>query len=864
MKNTKMLFWTVVLIIICYLLSMGVSVNSLNSVVEKNDEELSKVLTSKVYDTINNILTEPIMVAQTMASDYYLTEPLSRDDFPSKEEEEKLVRYLSTISKRMNYNSVFVVSEKSRVYYTQEGFNKFVSPETDSHDVWYSLFVDSGKNYDFDVDTDEVHDNEWTVFVNCRIEDSDHELLGACGVSVVMTELQDILQEYEREYNVKINLINDKGLVQVDTDAINIENKVLDVDISDVTGTKDYVYKKTGDGGYSVSKYVEKLGWYLVVQSDGEGNGKIYSSLIFQNICIFFLILFGCVFMVSTYLSIEKKKMDEDALNKERYAKEQEVLKAQAEQASKAKGEFLANMSHEIRTPINAVLGMDEMILRESTEPKILEYAGDIRRAGKTLLSLINDILDFSKIESGKMNLNPSEYDLGIVFGELYDMICVKAKKENLQLTFDIAPDTPAHLYGDEVRIRQILTNILTNAVKYTHEGGVTLKVSSKKISEDTVQLFVSVKDTGIGIRKEDQERLFDSFQRLDESKNRNIEGTGLGLSITMRLLDLMGSKLSLESTYGEGSEFYFYLEQKLLDTQTIGDMKQYYEYERKKIVISGEKFLAPDARILVVDDNEMNLKVFLGLLKNHGMQIDTAICGKDCLSRMQERSYHIIFMDHLMPEMDGVETMKQAKSLPNNLSKDAIMIALTANSVAGAREMFLAEGFDDYLEKPIIANKLEQMILNYLPEEIILREVQEPADIVESEMAAPSEPGGNGEQVIIDWEMGKKFCAGDDGLYREILKTFLESASDSELQKFFDASDFQNYRIKVHAMKTNLANVGAVEVSEVAKKLELALKNENDEQYVKKHHEEFMILYQLVVDAVEEYLKQEEATDEI
>ena len=538
----------------------------------------------------------------------------------------------------------------------------------------------------------------------------------------------------------------------------------------------------------------------------------------------------------------------------ERYAKEQEELKKQADEANKAKGEFLANMSHEIRTPINAVLGMDEMILRESREPEIQSYAADIRRAGNILLSLINDILDFSKIESGKMDIIPIEYDLGNVLCGLMDMIRSRAEEKNLLLELKVDPDTPAHLFGDEVRLRQIIINILTNAVKYTPEGKVTLTVSGKKVSEDSVQLYVSVKDTGIGIKEEDRERLFESFQRVDETRNRNIEGTGLGLSITMRLLNLMGSRLEVESTYGIGSDFYFYLEQKQMDEQIIGDIQKKIEQEKVKINISTEPFYAPEAKILVVDDNEMNLKVFLGLLKGHGMQIDTANCGKDCLSLMEQKSYHIVFMDHLMPEMDGVETLKRAKELENNLSKDAVMIVLTANAVSGAREMFLEEGFQDYLAKPIIAIQLEKMILNYLPKALIQNADSEQPELLVCESHGNA-PAAKAENDIVDWERGRILCAGNEDFYTEILRTFLDAHSDTTLSQCYEASDFENYRVKVHAVKTNLANIGAVDASEMAKKLELALNNEKDVNYVKAHHEEFIRVYKKVVSKVEKYV---------
>lgn len=539
----------------------------------------------------------------------------------------------------------------------------------------------------------------------------------------------------------------------------------------------------------------------------------------------------------------------------EKAKEEAERAKEIAQEANRAKSDFLANMSHEIRTPINAVLGMDEMILRESTDSKILEYASDIKLAGSMLLSLVNDILDFSKIESGKMDIVPVDYNLGIMLSDTVDMIRSRAEEKKLQLELRIEPNTPVHLHGDEVRLRQIITNILTNAVKYTPEGKVILTVSGKKISAGAVQLYVSVKDTGIGIKKEDIGRLFDSFERVEESRNRNIEGTGLGLSITMRLLNLMGSRLEVESTYGEGSDFYFYLEQKQLDDEVIGeDIQKYCENEKGKISISTEQFYAPDAKILVVDDNEMNLKVFLGLLKKHGMQIDTAMSGKECLARIEKNAYHIIFMDHLMPEMDGVETLRRIRELKTNQSKDAVIIILTANAVSGAREMFLQEGFADYLSKPIIAVKLEKMIRKYLPEELLLEN-----DLGQKE-EIPVESGehvkdAQSEDSFVDWNKGKALCMGDEEFYRDILQIFIDSPSAMELRQYYEEADFENYRIKIHAIKSNLANIGAMVPSDMAKQLELALKNENNVSYVQENHDEFMTVYERVVSEVKTYL---------
>ena len=549
----------------------------------------------------------------------------------------------------------------------------------------------------------------------------------------------------------------------------------------------------------------------------------------------------------------EMKKVAEEA------KEEAERAKEIAQEANRAKSDFLANMSHEIRTPINAVLGMDEMILRESADAQIQEYALNIKQAGSMLLSLINDILDFSKIESGRMDIIPVDYDLGMLLGDTIDMIRSRAEEKKLSLEWNIDANTPVHLHGDEVRIRQILMNLLTNAVKYTQKGKVVLTVSGKRAA-DRVLLRVSVRDTGIGIKEEDMERLFDSFQRVDESRNRNIEGSGLGLTITTRLLKLMGSELGVESTYGEGSEFYFCLEQTLLDDQVIGaDFRKYYADEKEKISVADVQFYAPDARILVVDDNEMNLKVFTGLLKRHGMQIDTAMSGRECLALLAENTYHIIFMDHLMPEMDGVETFRRIRMLKTNRSRDAVVIILTANAVSGARAMYLREGFRDYLSKPVIAEKLERMIRKYLPEDLLVQSEPAPAEELPAEATGQVEDSQS-EDGLVDWKKGKALCMDSEEFYREILQIFLDSAADEELRKHYEESDFENYRIKVHSMKSNLANIGAKTASELAKKLELALKNDHDEAYVREHHEEFLAVYGKVVSEVRAYLESKEA----
>lgn len=386
--------------------------------------------------------------------------------------------------------------------------------------------------------------------------------------------------------------------------------------------------------------------------------------------------------------------------------------------ANTAKSAFLANMSHEIRTPINAILGLNTMTMRESKEEAILEYAREIEQSGQTLLSLINDILDISKVESGKLEIIPVEYDLSSVINDVMNMISFKAKSKNLALELNVDETIPNRLFGDDIRIRQILMNLLTNAVKYTEKGTVTLAVEGEVV-EKTVILTFMVKDTGIGIRDEDREKLFEKFERLDTIKNRNVEGTGLGMAIIQKFLGLMNSKLDVDSVYGEGSTFLFKIEQSIVNEAPIGDIDKKYE-KSKKTSDTEVRYIAPDAKILVVDDNKTNLLVFSKLLQRVKVQVDEADGGQAALNMCNDKKYDIIFLDHMMPGMDGIETLRELKEHQKGLNVDTPVIALTANAISGSREFYLENGFDDYVSKPIDPKKLEKMIYDILPETMI------------------------------------------------------------------------------------------------------------------------------------------------
>jgi len=507
--------------------------------------------------------------------------------------------------------------------------------------------------------------------------------------------------------------------------------------------------------------------------------------------------------------------------------------KQQAMQASESKGRFLANMSHEIRTPIHAVLGMDAMILRESREARIREYALDIQNAGQTLLSLINDILDLSKIESGKLEILPVEYDFSSLIHDVVNMIGMKARDKGLALNLSVDKELPSRLWGDDVRIRQILVNLMNNAVKYTETGSVALTVNAV-ICGDTANLTFRVEDTGIGIREEDIEKLYHEFERIEEQRNRKIEGTGLGMNITIQLLERMGSSLKVESVYGKGSTFSFTLEQKIMDYEPIGDLEQRIKNQAGTYSYQA-MFTAPEARVLIVDDNAVNRRVFVNLLKATQIQVEEAVGGEECLELVRKKAYDLIFLDHMMPDLDGIVVLHKMEEWEDYPCQSTPVIALTANAVSGAREMYLGEGFQGFLSKPVNPEKLEKMIMEILPEEKVNYGESEPAF---SGQEAKEETGENAlpELEGIDWNYAQLYCR-DAAVLKDTVNYFYQTMETeaAKLEHFLavlgqsketDSEALSQFRIQVHSMKNSAAMIGAVSLAGVARMLEYAARD--------------------------------------
>ena len=630
--------------------------------------------------------------------------------------------------------------------------------------------------------------------------------------------------------------------------------------------------------------------WYLVIIIK---NSELYKAPMYLllvsiviNLVVFLLIstfyLIG--YRSETKFNTRMEEMKEIERKKDYEAKVLKLEKSAADSANKAKSDFLADMSHEIRTPINAILGMNEMILHESGEADIKDYASNIKSAGTTLLSIINSILDFSKIEDGRMSLVPAEFDTTKLINDLVHSISERAKEKQLELKLDIDETLPSRLLGDDVRISQVIMNLLTNAVKYTEKGYVKLSIKNMASGGDEKKLLVSVKDTGIGIRKEDIDKLAISFERVDEKRNRHIEGTGLGISIVTRLLIMMKSELKIKSEYGKGSEFYFELPIDVVDPTPIGKYepngRQKSRTELLRINMS-----APKAKVILTDDNEMNRKVAANLMKLFGIKPTMCESGRKTIEEMTKNRYDILFLDHMMPEMDGIETLKLLKD--KYILGNTKVVALTANAVVGAREQYIGSGFDDYLSKPIQIPELENILRRYLDENLIeapiepgetKREKQNDSKVKQEENQGVNNlkrdasedrivsgdvtdmSGSSGEhgkmerlrEIGISVETGISYCGEDEDFYLEVLNDYVAAVSDriEKLTGFLNDENMKDYKILIHSVKSSAKTIGDMSLFEKAKDLEAAASAGNL-SYVKEKHDPVLKEYRDMASAI-------------
>lgn len=570
---------------------------------------------------------------------------------------------------------------------------------------------------------------------------------------------------------------------------------------------------------------------YYVVQEVVISLGIIFVSLIVAGI-------------VNSLITEQNHRLL-DALRKEKRSQQE------AEAANMAKSSFLANMSHEIRTPINAILGMNEMILREEKDPAIRGYAGNIQASGNSLLSIVSDVLDISKIESGKLEIIPVDYEVNSLISDCCNMAAGRAKAKELELLVECADNVPMKLCGDETHIRQIIMNLLTNAVKYTEKGTVKLIVSGS-FNDGGFVLKVDVSDTGIGIAEENLPQLFTQFQRFDLQRNRNIEGTGLGLSIVKRLCDLMSGTITARSVLGSGSTFTVELPQKVVDSTPCGGVNLNYsagaEHEYH------HSFEAPEAKILAVDDLPVNLLVIANLLKETRIKIDTAGSGRECMDKCSQQKYDLILMDHMMPEMDGVQTFEKLHGDKSSPNFETPVIMLTANALAGMREQYMDVGFADYVSKPVRGAKLEEAIRRNLPESLIKPASPEiPAEAVSTEPSGFADICSAVPELNVNAAL--QYCCGSAELLNDLLHDFTENDHFSDLKAAFEEKRWEDYRRHAHSLKSTSLMIGLTGLSERARASELALKGGCTE-FAELNHDSLIEEYSALLGKIKDYLK--------
>ena len=742
---------------------------------------------------------------------------------------------------------------------------------------WYRKAVDAGGKVIIVSPYVDAQTNSVVITI-CRLLDDgkeagSYEERNVVALDVIVNHIQDVTEEVEVGGKGYAMIINDDGLIVAHKDrTMNGKNVNTVMGQDFLAGLLETKYGRTeaviGEDEYTLFLSQVMDQWFVaVVVSNDELFADTRSQLrvnVFVSLTIFALISF---FYYLGYKNEQaySRKMEELNAIKQKQEYEAEVLrleKVTADEANKAKSSFLADMSHEIRTPINAILGMNEMILRESDNGEVSEYAKNIKNSGRNLLALINSILDFSKIEDGKMEIVPVRYSVSALITYLINSVQEKADAKGLTLNVNIDPSIPSELNGDDMRINQIILNLLTNAVKYTPEGSVTLNVELRERKGDRIKLFIEVKDTGIGIKESEMAKLFESFERLDEIRNRNIEGTGLGMSIATKLLGLMGSELKVKSKYGEGSSFSFELWQKVENEETIGEYRM-SKMEDESAGSYRESFHAPNARLLIVDDTKMNIVVAVNLLKNTRIKIDTALNGEDAIQLASDNAYDVILMDQRMPGMDGTQTLAGIRALENGMNAETPVICLTADAIRGARERYMAEGFDDYLTKPVDGRSLEKMLITYLPKDKV------ETGIFASDNENHNKDNGKNtlfaalKKVGVNTRSGLNFCMNDEELYRKVLSEYItESQSKREnLENFYKLKDWANYTIYVHSLKSTSKTIGAQKLSEMAAILENASKEKN-EMVIENRHADVMQIYEDLVSVIRDNIKSESAEE--
>ena len=824
--------------------------------------ELGNDKATTTADEIENYLTVAYSTLRVTAETVDLMDR-------NNEAEEKIRNYLVSETDNLKHefdeNFTGIYGYINGIYMDGAGWTPPEGYDATKRD-WYQAAVNAGGRAVIVSPYIDAQTGEIVVTIARMLTDS----RDVVALDVIANHVQDVTQQVDIGGRGYAMIVNEDDLVVAHRDQTFVGRNLAEiasgefVQMLHTNGEGRFDSEINGeDSTFFISKVMDQ--WYVVIVVNRMQLLEDVRSQLTINILVS-LAIFSLISLFY-YLGYKNeqaysRKVEEMKASRQKQEYEAEVLRLEkmaADEANRAKSGFLADMSHEIRTPINAILGMNEMILRETGETETLSYAKNIKSSGRNLLELINSILDFSKIEDGKMEITPVRYNVNSLITYLINSVRERAADKNLKLEVDVDPSMPSELYGDDAKIEQIVLNLLTNAVKYTHEGSVTLTVRVKETKDDSALVYVEVKDTGIGIREEDMGRLFETFERLDIVRNRNIEGTGLGLAIVTRLLTAMDSKLDVSSVYGQGSVFSFELWQKIENAEPLG--------EYKIAAISGddlhtyrESFTAPDAKILVVDDTKMNIIVVQNLLKTTGITCDTAESGAQALELCSQNHYDVILLDQRMPGMDGTETLKEMRKDEKGPNIDTPVICLTADAVRGAKERYISQGFSAYLTKPVEGRELERVLIRFLPEDKVIKTELSDDDRGREDSGSSEEFVEALEREGFDTAAALGYCQHDSGLYHSVLASFAQEypGKSANISRYYDEKNWNDYSVLVHSVKSSAKTIGAMQLSEKAAALEKASK-ENDSEVVFADHDEMMKEYQNICHIIEKNIRADE-----
>ena len=826
-SSNRFIFFSVVFFLVIIILGSLAFVFSMREIIRRNNaNELTQMLEIeriKLETSVNAEISLVLKLADSPLVKRYLANP--EDEYLERTAIDEIASYRRAFAG----NSIFWVNDIDKMFYSDDNESYWVDTESPDN-YWYPMPLYKTEVYNFNINYN--HDlNVTNLWINAPVFNNDGKPIGMVGTSFEISSFINMIYQND-DRRERFYLFNAQGEVTGadDIELVTEKEKIYDV-LHDI-GIGDTVFSAALElepmeaqpiaisGGTVIVGTVPALEWYSVVILDDSLEDYRNGMTVFFIVVL--LVISGIFIIFNIFIADFLKSLN----------RTMESL----EEASNAKTLFLANMSHEIRTPMNAIIGMSELLSSEELNFRQRGYVNDISNSANSLLDIINSILDMSKIETGKLDLVPVDYDFNVFVDNIVSLFRFMAQKKDIELIYETEGDLPKYLYGDDVKLRQVITNLCSNAVKFTDRGYVKLRTSVVENS-----LVFEVIDTGRGIDKEAFPTLFNAFAQFGAERNRHIVGTGLGLSIAKTFVDMMNGEIKVDSVVGEGSTFTVTVPIILGDPDKV-----YYETTDKH----DQSLNASAANVLVVDDNEFNLRVADGLLSLSQIKAVLAFSGREAIDLVKENDYDIIFMDHMMPEMDGVEATAEIRALGGKYEQIPI-IALTANAIQGAREMFLENGFNDFVSKPIYVQDLNDSLIKWLPKDKVVFGTQQSdaePDEHESEAAASADDERDfwdmlGEIDEINIKIGLNRVSGMESMYRdslELLSKALKGECDS-MSASLESGNMNSFSISVHAMKSMLSTVGAMELSEIALKLEMSSKS-GDIHYCTEHYPPFQV----------------------